>query len=103
MAQPAEALRLLIEHQHDRTEQPNESTEPAEPAATYEDGARFEDEPGCEPDSNLETDDHRSLSMAVPPAFDATAARPRVVLRFHLPRPLCVRVTRWSDPETATR
>ena len=84
LAQPAEALRLLIEHQHDRTEQPNESTEPAEPAATYEDGARFEDEPGCEPDSNLETDDHRSLSMAVPPAFDATAARPRVVLRFHL-------------------
>ena len=100
LAQPALALRLLIEHQHDRTDQPNESTEPAEPDvtseaeyepdATYEDelgrkpDATYEDEPGCEPESDLETDDHRSLSMAGPTAFDATAARPRVVLHFHL-------------------
>ena len=65
LAQPAEALRLLIEHQHDRTDQPNESTEPE-----------------LEPD--VDTDDHRSLSMAPPPDFDAKAARPRAVLHFHL-------------------
>ena len=33
LAQPAEALRLLIQHQHDSTDQPNQSTEPAEPDA----------------------------------------------------------------------
>jgi hypothetical protein len=65
LAQPAKALRLLIEHQHDRTDQPNESTEPE-----------------LEPD--VDTDDHRSLSMAPPPDFDAKAARPRAVLHFHL-------------------
>jgi hypothetical protein len=63
LAQPAEALRLLIEHQHDPSLQPSE---PAEP----------------EPDADA--DDHRSLSMGAPPAFDARAARPRVVLHFHL-------------------
>ena len=84
LAQPAEALRLLIEHQHDRTDQPNESSErePAEPDAT------FDDEPDTpserEPESDVEPDDHHSLSMAPPPAFDAGAVRPRVVLHFHL-------------------
>ena len=84
LAQPAEALRLLIEHQHDRTDQPNESSErePAEPDAT------FDDEPDApserEPESDVEPDDHHSLSMAPPPAFDARAVRPRVVLHFHL-------------------
>jgi hypothetical protein len=112
LAQPAEALRLLIQHQHDRTDQPNESTEPAEPDASsgHEPGcapdatskddpdATSEDEPDAtsqdEPEANCddepesesdpETDDHQSLSMAVPPGFDAAAARPRVVLHFHL-------------------
>jgi hypothetical protein len=140
LAQPAEALRLLIEHQHDRTDQPNESTNPAEsmepgvPDATFDDvpepDVTSEDVPGDEPDvtslepdepdvtsleqegpearseepearseepearseeeagdaseSDPETDDHQSLSMAVPPVFDAKAARPRVVLHFHL-------------------
>ena len=84
LAQPAEALRLLIEHQHDRTDQPNESSErePAEADAT------FDDEPDApserEPESDVEPDDHHSLSMAPPPAFDARAVRPRVVLHFHL-------------------
>jgi hypothetical protein len=84
LAQPAEALRLLMEHQHDGTDQPNESgeQEPAEPDAT------FDDEPDApserEPESDVEPDDHHSLSMAPPPAFDAKAARPRVVLHFHL-------------------
>jgi hypothetical protein len=84
LAQPAEALRLLMEHQHDRTDQPNESSErePAEPDAT------FDDEPDApserEPESDVEPDDHHSLSMAPPPVFDARAVRPRVVLHFHL-------------------
>ena len=30
------------------------------------------------------TYDHRSLSTTLPPGFDASAARPRVVLHFHL-------------------
>jgi hypothetical protein len=110
LAQPAEALQLLIEHQHDRTDQPNESTEPAEPDASSDDergwepnassedergwepNASSEDERGCvpnatsedEPGSQAEADDHHSLSMALPPSFDASAAKPRVVLHFHL-------------------
>jgi hypothetical protein len=89
LAQPAEALRLLMEHQHDRSVQPNESAEPepADPEPAKSD-AISEDEPDApaerEPESDPEGDDHRSLSMAVPAAFDARAARPRVVLHFHL-------------------
>jgi hypothetical protein len=84
LAQPAEALRLLITHQHDRTGQPNEpaEAEPAEPDATGEDEPDAPSE--REPESNPEGDDHRSLSMALPPGIDAKAARPRVVLHFHL-------------------
>jgi hypothetical protein len=84
--QPAEALRLLLEHQHDRTEQPHEANEP-EPA---EPDARSEEEPDAtsgevdESESDPEMDDHQSLSMTVPPAFAGKAARPQVVLHFHL-------------------
>jgi hypothetical protein len=101
LAQPAEALRLLLEHQHDRTDRPNDpaDAEPAEPDATgvdepgCEPDATFDDEPDApseresnesEPESDPEGDDHRSVSMALPPAFDAQAALPRVVLHFHL-------------------
>jgi hypothetical protein len=91
LAQPAEALRLLIEHQHDCTGQPDESTKPAESIEPEEPDARSE-EPDATPEeeaedgseSDPETDDHQSLSMVVPPAFAAKAARPRVVLHFHL-------------------
>ena len=62
LARPAEALQLLIEHQHD-----HDADEAAVPT----------DEPG-------EADDHLSLSMQPPSGFDAAAARPRVVLHFHL-------------------
>jgi hypothetical protein len=84
LAQPAEALRLLIEHQQDRTDQPSESAErvqaPSEDTLEDESDAASETEPG----STGEPDDHRSLSMEPRPAFDAKAARPRVVLHFHL-------------------
>jgi hypothetical protein len=65
LARPAAAPQLLIEHQHDVTD------EPAEPAESGQ--------PEPEPDA-----DHQSLSMAVPAEFDAKSARPRVVLHFHL-------------------
>jgi hypothetical protein len=37
-----------------------------------------------EPEPEPEADDHRSLSLRLPPGFDGSAARPRVVLHFHL-------------------
>ena len=79
LARPAEALRLLIEHQHDSTDQPSETTETAAPDSTAQPEPTESAAPEPEP-----MDDHRSLSMAVPPALDAMAVRPRVVLHFHL-------------------
>jgi hypothetical protein len=86
LARPAEALQLLIQHQHDDAEPADPDTtsstsmdEPAgesEPASTHD--------PAWESEPDVEPDDHESLSTAVPPGFDATAARPRVVLHFHL-------------------
>ena len=82
LAQPAEALQLLIEHQHD-------AADPAacEPEPGGEPESSSEPEPADEPElgsSEPEPDDHQSLSLAVPPGCDASAARPRVVLHFHL-------------------
>ena len=64
LARPAEALQLLIEHQHDQ-----DTGTPAEPdqAAPSDDLAN-----------------HQSLSTAAPAGFDPKAARPWVVLHFHL-------------------
>ena len=61
MARPAEALALLIEHQHDD----DATTQP-------------------EPDESTDSANHQSLSTTVPAGFDAKAARPKVVLHFHL-------------------
>ena len=74
LAQPAEALRLLSEHQHHPTE-PNEHIAP---------DAAPEPQPGWESEPDPDVDDHRGLSTTVPPGFDTSAARPRVVLHFHL-------------------
>jgi hypothetical protein len=82
LAQPAEALRLLIEHQHD-PDQPTEPNEPGEPADAVDVDATPEPE-AEEPEPEAEADDHSSLSMAAATGFDAKAARPRVVLHFHL-------------------
>jgi hypothetical protein len=105
LARPAEALQLLLDHQHDATEsdtparadesgEPNETARPGQPAASEDDGDAAaadadpvpESEPGfdSDPEPEPEADDHRSVSLAVPPGFNATAARPRVVLHFHL-------------------
>jgi hypothetical protein len=105
LAQPAEALQLLIEHQHDPDQaaksnepgetatpadpkKPNESAEPPEPTESGEPTDTVDDAMP-EPDADeaapeTEADDHQSLSMVLPPAFDAATARPRVVLHFHL-------------------
>ena len=88
LARPAEALQLLIEHQHDLTDQPHQfdqpdgsdrPDEPAEPGQSAEPELDANCQPEPEPD-----DDHQSLSMAAPAGFDAAAARPRVVLHYHL-------------------
>jgi hypothetical protein len=90
LAQPAEALRLLIEYQHDPTNPSHKSTKPARPDVTHDDeperepGATNADEPVRESEADPAADDHQSLSMTVPPGLDAKAARPRVVLHFHL-------------------
>jgi hypothetical protein len=85
LAQPAEALRLLVEHHHDSTDKSNnhieQTSRSVQPAGQ---GAAAEPEPGWESEPDPEGDDHRSLSMTVPPGFDASAAKPRVVLHFHL-------------------
>lgn len=79
LARPAAALQLLIDHQDSATTQPHPTNEPDQPDEP--DQASEPDQPS-EPDP--EADDHRSLSTAVPAAFDASAARPRVMLHFHL-------------------
>ena len=87
LAQPAEALRLLVEHQHDdNTDKQDDAAEPADSAPEPEPAceAEPEPEPASEYASDVEPDDHQSLSTTVPPGFDASAARPRVVLHFHL-------------------
>jgi hypothetical protein len=99
LAQPAAALRLLLEHQHDPAEpkkrsEPNETEESDESDASDESAASGESadsvtddvmpEPKTEPEPAPEADDHQSLSLAVPAGFTAQAARPRVVLHFHL-------------------
>lgn len=71
LARPAEALQLLIEH---RTT-----------AAAAGDPAGPDDPAGPQPDDfEAPADDHVSLSTAVPAGFDAKAARPKIVLHFHL-------------------
>jgi hypothetical protein len=100
LARPAEALQLLLEHQRDaestklgEPSNSDESGKPSEPATPGEaddcgptdpiDGDIVSEmEPACDPEP--EADDHQSLSMAIPAGLNAEAARPRVVLHFHL-------------------
>jgi hypothetical protein len=74
----------LLEHQHDVTDQPPESAEPNDIEEPDEADVVSELETDGELEPAPEAGDHRSLSVAVPPGFDAQAARPRVVLHFHL-------------------
>ncbi|WP_375430006.1 DUF222 domain-containing protein [uncultured Friedmanniella sp.] len=78
LAQPAVALQLLIDHQHDQPA-PDQPTEP-EPELKLEPEPEPEPEPAAEPE-----DGYQSVGLtALPAGTDLSAARPRVVLTFHL-------------------
>jgi Domain of unknown function (DUF222) len=96
LAQPAEALRLLCQHQHDQWDGPAEPTDdpaddPAEEPA--EDGLGVDNDPpahkdadptAAEPTPDPPIDDkHRSLQL-LPPPFGPERARPRAVIYVHL-------------------
>jgi hypothetical protein len=86
LAQPAEALRLLIAHQQNSADQSSEQTsrssQPAAPDTPPEQAAQ--PETGWESEPDPDGDDHQSLSLTAPPGLDTSAACPRVVLHFHL-------------------
>ena len=112
LARPAEALQLLIEHQHDpagepesnsTSEQTNQATEPAHFDATSEHEPVRPESSSSEWEPEPEPDDHQSLSMAVPPGFDASAARPGWSSTSTSLRPRWVAVMRWCVPKTAAR
>jgi Domain of unknown function (DUF222) len=76
LAQPAHALQLLYQHQHDT---PDRSPEPAD----------LDQEPDQEPDQDADPDPdpseatHRSLQIMSPP-FNPDKARPRAIIYAHL-------------------
>jgi hypothetical protein len=89
IAQPAEALRLLCQHQDDDWDG---SAEPAdrdlEPADSEPDHDQQPSSPPADPDLDAEPasdgdQEHRSLQI-IPPPFDPKKARPRVVVYVHL-------------------
>jgi hypothetical protein len=96
LARPAEALQLLIDHQHDPDpgDEPHHQPQDDDPAdhEPSEDHDEQNGDPGesgddlgeVALDEPVEADEHVSLSLQPPANFDATAARPRVVLHFHL-------------------
>ena len=55
-----------------------------EPADAVDADVVSQMEPARDPEPEPEPDDHQSLSMVAPSAFNSKAARPRVVLHFHL-------------------
>jgi hypothetical protein len=73
LAQPAEALKLLCEHQDDAWDGPPEpdDPEPDDPEPDPADPARAEER------------EHSSVTIT-PPPFDPKRARPRVVIYVHL-------------------
>lgn len=90
LASPARALQLLINHRSDRSDAAPAGPTPAEPgdraSADAEDQPADDldhEEPGPDP-SEPNEDTSVSLSTSWPDARDFRAARPRVVLHFHL-------------------
>jgi hypothetical protein len=83
LAQPAEALQLLCQHQDDDWDGAPEPTDPEQEPAEAEDEIRLEEaEQDADPAVASETA-HRSLQF-VPPPFDPGRARPRAVVYVHL-------------------
>jgi hypothetical protein len=73
LAQPAEALKLLCEHQDDAWDGPAEPDDP-EPD---------DPDPDAADPATVEEREHRSVTIT-PPPFDPKRARPRVVIYVHL-------------------
>ena len=84
LAQPADALQLLCQHQHDHWDGPPEPDDPdLEPREEEFAGDEPADpEPGVGPTAAGENT-HQSLKLT-PPAFDPEKARPRAVVYVHL-------------------
>ena len=83
LAQPAEALQLLCQHQNDDWDGPAEPTDPAEePDLDVDAEVAGEQQPIPDPASTGENA-HRSLQL-MPPPFDPDRARPRAVVYVHL-------------------
>jgi hypothetical protein len=88
LAQPAQALQLLHQHQSDNWDGPAEPSEAEsghpEPSDAVEDlaGEPVQDGPQPDPAAAQETN-HRSLQMTRPP-FNPDRARPRAVVYVHL-------------------
>ena len=90
LAQPAQALHLLCQHQVDDWDGPAEPTEP--PEEPTEDELGFDEVPtqddadltAAEPTPDLPVDgEHRSLQI-LPPPFGPERARPRAMVYVHL-------------------
>ena len=110
LAQPAEALRLLVEHQYDRPAPSPRAGEPMNPPQLDDavDGgnadARRTTEPGATASRNQNrVDDHRSLSMAVRRGLMLRRPGHGSYCIFIFPRLRCVPVTRSCGPKTAAR
>lgn len=84
LAQPADALQLLCQHQHDHWDGPPEPDDPdLEPREEEFAGDEPADpEPGVGPTAAGENT-HQSLKL-IPPPFDPKRARPRAVVYVHL-------------------
>jgi hypothetical protein len=92
LAQPAEALQLLCQHQNDDWDGPAEPTEdelgfddaPAQEETGLAGAEPTPDPPAAEPTPDPPLDgEHRSLQI-LPPPFGPERARPRAVVYLHL-------------------
>jgi hypothetical protein len=92
LAQPAQALQLLCQHQDDDWDGPAEPADDAEPDDPEPDDPEAEDNAGnaadaefhFEPDPSSEShSNHQSLQI-LPPPFGLERARPRAVVYVHL-------------------
>ena len=83
LAQPAQALQLLCQHQHDNWDGPTEPTDDESCYAETSDVQQPDLDPGDPEPSDAEQGGRRSLQLTAPP-FDPDRARPRATVYVHL-------------------
>jgi hypothetical protein len=83
LAQPAQALHLLCQHQDDDWDGPAEPADPKDEPAEDEDEVSSEDAEQDPCLAEVSEAAHRSLQVT-PPPFDPDRARPRAVVYVHL-------------------